>query len=72
MNYLIKVALPLRLVFLLLSGCSGNMNRSLYEGIKLQNEANKTPGERAITPTPSYDSYQKERENLNKNAYPAE
>lgn len=49
---------------LLLAGCSDNMNRAFYEGFKNQNDAEKTPNERALTPTPSYGTYQKERESL--------
>ncbi|HUX89216.1 MAG TPA: hypothetical protein VMV48_00810 [Gallionellaceae bacterium] len=42
----------LLLPVLLLAGCSSNVNRAFYEGIKSQNEVNKTPSERAMTPTP--------------------
>lgn len=49
---------------ILLAGCSGNMDRALYEGIKSQNEGYKTPNERVMNPVPSYDSYKKEREIL--------
>ena len=52
---------------LLLLGCSSNVNRALYESIKNQNEVGKTPAERAISPTPSYDAYKKERETLKQN-----
>lgn len=58
---------PLFLATLLLAGCSSNANRALYEGIKTQNEVNKTPAERAMNPTPSYDAYRKEKENLKQN-----
>lgn len=68
------ILLPaLLLSLLLLAGCSGNVNRAFYEGIKSQNEAYKTPTERANAPsTPSYDSYQKERERLQQNNPAAE
>ena len=49
---------------LLLAGCSDNVNRAFYEGFKNQNDAEKTPNERAMTPTRSYGTYQKERESL--------
>lgn len=50
------------LVALLLSACSGDPYRGVYEGIKNRNDAMKTPSERAASPTPSYDAYKKERE----------
>ena len=57
---------------LLLAGCSDNVNRAFYEGFKNQNDAEKTPNERAMTPTPSYGTYQKERESLKQNDPAAE
>jgi len=51
----------------ILAGCSDNVNRAFYEGFKSQNEGYKTPNERAMTPTPSYGTYQKERESLKQN-----
>jgi hypothetical protein len=36
--------------------------RNLYDGIKANNDAKRSPNERAMTPTPSYDEYKKERE----------
>ena len=47
-----------------LTGCSNNTSRAVYESIKTQNEINKSPAERAMTPLPSYNDYQKERENM--------
>lgn len=47
---------------LVLVGCA-DPARNLYEGIKANNDAKRTPTERAVTPTPSYDQYKKEREN---------
>lgn len=44
-----------------LSACA-DPYRNLYEGIKSQNDAHRTPQERAMTPAPSYDAYKKERE----------
>lgn len=53
----------LLLSVLVLSACA-DPARNLYEGIKSNNDARRTPGERAITPAPSYDEYKKEREKL--------
>ncbi len=49
------------LALLGLSACS-DPSRNLYEGIKSNNDAKRTPNERAMTPAPSYDEYKKERE----------
>jgi hypothetical protein len=49
------------LAVLALTACE-NPARNLYEGIKANNEAKRTPNERAMTPAPSYDDYRKERE----------
>lgn len=46
---------------LLLTACA-DPERNLYEGIKGHSDAKRTPNERAISPTPSYDEYKKERE----------
>jgi formaldehyde-activating enzyme involved in methanogenesis len=46
---------------LLLAACS-DPARNLYDGIKNNNDAKRSPSERAMTPTPSYDEYKKERE----------
>jgi hypothetical protein len=46
---------------LLLAACS-DPSRNLYDGIKNNNDAKRSPSERAMTPTPSYDEYKKERE----------
>lgn len=43
-----------------LSACS-DPYRNLYEGIKGQNDASRTPQERAMTLAPGYDAYKKER-----------
>ena len=45
-----------------LSACRGDPYQPLYEGIKGQNESQRTPQERAMTPAPSYDAYKKERD----------
>lgn len=47
----------------LLCACGSDPYQGLYEGIKSQNEARRTPQERAMTPAPTYDIYKKEREN---------
>ena len=49
------------LASLALAGCA-DPARNLFDGIKSQNEAKRSPGERAMTPAPSYDEYKKERE----------
>lgn len=46
----------------ILSACRGDPFQGVYEGIKAQNESRQTPSERAMTPTPSYDAYKKERD----------
>ena len=55
-----KVFLAL-LATLSLMACS-DPYRNLYDGIKNNNDAKRSPNERAMTPTPSYDEYKKERE----------
>ncbi len=50
---------------LMLVGCA-DPARNLYDGIKANNDAKRTPSEQATTPAPSYDAYQKELERLNK------
>lgn len=49
------------LLGLALAGCA-DPERNLYEGIKANNDAQRTPYERAISPAPSYDQYKKERQ----------
>jgi hypothetical protein len=49
------------LAALTLAACA-DPARNLYEGIKTGNDAKRSPNERAMTPTPSYDEYKKERE----------
>jgi hypothetical protein len=49
------------LVPLLLAAC-GDPSRNLYDGIQNNNDAKRSPTERAMKPTPSYDEYKKERE----------
>jgi hypothetical protein len=49
------------LALLALSACA-EPSRNLYEGIKSNNDAKRSPNERAMTPAPGYDEYRKERE----------
>lgn len=56
MRYLFVLLAPL-----MLSACA-DANRNLYEGVKANNEAKRSPNERSMTPAPSYDQYKKERE----------
>jgi len=60
------------LACLLLAGCSDNMNRAFYDGLKNKNDAGKSPNERAMTTAPNYGTYQKERESLKQNDPAAE
>lgn len=46
---------------LVLSACA-DPARNLYDGIKANNDAKRSPNERSMTPAPSYDQYKKERE----------
>lgn len=63
-------ALGLTILFgLMLTACR-DPYQNLYEGIKSQNEARRTPQERAMTPAPSYDTYKKEREQGNTTTTP--
>jgi len=51
--------------FLLFSGLSACTSyQAIYEGIKNNNDAQRTPNERATNPSPSYDQYKKERQDL--------
>ncbi len=50
------------LAVLALTACGEDPARNMYEGIRGHNDARRTPNERAISPSPSYDSYKKERE----------
>ena len=49
-------------IALLLTACGEDPYRNLYNGINSNNAAKKTPNERAVSPTPGYDEYKKERE----------
>ncbi len=53
------------LAVLLMSACA-DPARNLYDGIKANNDAKKSPGDRVMTPTPNYDEYKKEREGKSK------
>ncbi len=61
MENIIK-CIPALLSLVLLAACTGDPYQGVYEGIKNNNDAKKTPAERATSPTPSYDKYKKERE----------
>ncbi len=53
---------PIAILALLALTACADPARNLYEGIKANNEAKRTPNERAVSPAPSYDTYRKERE----------
>ena len=55
MRYLLTLCMALTL-----SACA-DPERNLYEGVRSSNDAQRTPNERAMTPTPGYDEYKKER-----------
>jgi hypothetical protein len=46
---------------LMLNACA-DPARNLYDGIQSNRDIQRSPSERAMTPTPSYDEYKKERE----------
>ena len=48
-------------IALLLVACA-DPARNLYDGIKNNNDAKRSPSDRAMSPTPSYDEYKRERE----------
>lgn len=50
------------LTALLLAACTNDPYQGIYEGIKSNNDAKRTPTERATAPVPSYDEYKKERD----------
>lgn len=55
------------LAIVILTGCADNPYRAIYEGIKQQQEAQKSPRERTLsTPLPSYDAYRDELERKNR------
>ncbi len=56
-----KKVLILAIAFAL-AACSSDMYGSMYEGIKSRVDSMRTPMEREVSPTPSYDTYKKERE----------
>lgn len=50
---------------LLLTGLTACTSyQAIYEGIQNNRDAQRTPNERATTPSPSYDQYEKTRKNL--------
>lgn len=57
------------LAIVMLTGCTANPYRAIYEGIKQQQEVVKSPRERTLsTPLPSYDAYRDELERKNRTA----
>jgi hypothetical protein len=48
---------------LMLAGCD-DPARSLYDGIRNNNEAHRTPQQREMRPSPSYDEYTRERKRI--------
>ena len=50
------------LVTLSVTACSEDPYRHLYDGIKANNDAKRTPTDRATSPSPNYDDYKKERD----------
>ncbi|MBU0621641.1 MAG: hypothetical protein KJ795_07325 [Gammaproteobacteria bacterium] len=56
MRYLFAI-----LAALALTACA-DPARNLYDGIKANNDAKRSPNERAMTPAPTYDQYKKEIE----------
>jgi hypothetical protein len=51
------------LACLAMAGCD-DPARNLFEGIRNNNEAQRTPQEREMKPAPSYDEYTKERKRV--------
>ena len=49
------------LAALVLTACA-DPARNLYDGIQANNDAKRSPSERAMTPAPTYDQYRKEIE----------
>ena len=45
-----------------LAACTSDPYQGVYEGIKANQDAKRSPTERAMTPAPSYDEYKKERD----------
>ena len=60
------VAVPF-LACLAMAGCD-DPARNLYEGIRNNNEAHRTPEQREMQPAPSYDEYKKERDRLHRDS----
>jgi len=57
------VILASLLACLAMVGCE-DPARNLFEGIRNNNEAQRTPQEREMRPAPSYDEYTKERKRI--------
>ncbi|MBI1174357.1 MAG: hypothetical protein GC139_03715 [Sideroxydans sp.] len=48
---------------LMLAGCD-DPARNMFDGIRNNNEAHRTPEQREMQPAPSYDEYTKERKRI--------
>jgi hypothetical protein len=60
-----KHSVKIILVFLLLlSGCGNDPYRRVYETIRNRDDGFKSSAERALSPTPNYGTYKREREQL--------
>ena len=57
-----KIQAVILLAGICLASCAKDPYQGLYEGIKNQNDLKKTPQERELNPTPSYDAFKKERD----------
>jgi len=55
--------LSISLAGLVLAGCS-NLYQGVYEGNNSYKDSARTPDERAMTPSPGYGTYQKDRDKL--------
>lgn len=55
----------------LVVACGGDPYKRVYDNIKNREDNFKSPGERALTPTPNYEIYRKEREVLKHKTFPA-
>ena len=54
----------------LVAACGADPYKRVYENIKNREDNFKSPGERALTPTPNYEIYRKEREVLKHQTVP--
>ena len=54
----------LALIFIVSAMPACTSSQAIYEGIKNNNDAQRSPNERAINPAPSYEQYKRERETV--------